>query len=133
MGTAVRALGEIALRVNDLNGMRKFYAETFGLEEIGDFGHIAFFKIADGHGGHTAVLALFKRDVTVSSEKGTVDHIAFTIDRESYDSEKQRLVALGLDVRTAEHGWVQWRSLYVHDPEGNTVELVCFDPGIQKP
>ena len=53
--TAVKALGEIALRVNDLEKMRKFYADTFGLEEIGEFGHIAFFKIADGYSGHTAI------------------------------------------------------------------------------
>ena len=40
---------------------------------------------------------------------------------------------LRLNVRTAVHDWVQWRSLYVKDPEGNEVELVCFDPAIDKP
>ena len=128
--TAVKALGEIALRVNNLGKMRSFYADTFGLEEIGDFGHIAFFKIADGYEGHTAVLALFDRDRKVDARIGSVDHIAFTIALEEYESEKSRLEALGLDVRTAEHAWVQWRSLYVEDPEGNLVELVCYDANI---
>jgi len=43
---------------------------------------------------------------------------------------RQRLEALGLAVTTAEHGWVRWRSLYVEDPEGNMVELVCYDRSI---
>ena len=38
---------------------------------------------------------------------------------------------LGLQVSTAEHAWTQWRSLYVQDPEGNTVELVCYDASIE--
>jgi catechol 2,3-dioxygenase len=43
------------------------------------------------------------------------------------EHEKKRLEALGLQVETAEHAWVHWRSLYVSDPEGNQVELVCYD------
>jgi catechol-2,3-dioxygenase len=31
----------------------------------------------------------------------------------------------------AEHPWVRWRSLYVHDPEGNLVELVCYDESVR--
>jgi catechol 2,3-dioxygenase-like lactoylglutathione lyase family enzyme len=131
--TAVKALGEIALRVNDLPAMRRFYTETFGLEEIGTFEHIAFFKLADGYAGHTAILALFDRDVEVDARRGTVDHIAFTISLGDYDSEKERLEALGMEVTTAVHDWVQWRSIYVRDPEGNQVELVCFDPSREKP
>jgi RNA polymerase sigma-70 factor, ECF subfamily len=37
---------------------------------------------------------------------------------------------LGLEVETAEHPWVHWRSLYVTDPEGNQVELVCYDGSV---
>ncbi|HAA75082.1 TPA: hypothetical protein DCE37_08190 [Candidatus Latescibacteria bacterium] len=132
MKTAVKALGEIALRVNDLAKMRDFYAETFELEQIGDFDRIVFFKIADGYAGHTVVLALFYRDADIDVKRGSVDHIAFTIDLDSYESEKARLEGLGLEVSTSEHGWVQWRSIYVRDPEGNLVELVCFDPSIEK-
>jgi DNA-directed RNA polymerase specialized sigma24 family protein len=40
------------------------------------------------------------------------------------------LEALGLEVETAEHPWVHWRSLYVTDPEGNQVELVCDDGSV---
>ena len=59
--TAVRGLGEIALRVNDLDAMQKFYEEVIGLPLMTRVPNCAFFKIADGYGGHTQVLALFDR------------------------------------------------------------------------
>jgi len=59
--TAVRGLGEIALRVNNLDAMQKFYEEVIGLPLMTRFPNVAFFKIADGYGGHTQVLALFDR------------------------------------------------------------------------
>jgi catechol 2,3-dioxygenase len=91
-----------------------------------------FFKLADGFGGHTQVLALFDRSAQpgysgLNAATTTVDHIAFEIDRADFDAERERLEQMGQAVETAEHAWVPWRSLYVTDPEGNTVELVCFD------
>ena len=130
MPTAVRALGEVALRVNHLDRMQTFYSDVIGLELMRRFEHAAFFRIADGYAGHTAVLALFDRNVPVEQERGTVDHLAFTIALADNEPEKQRLAALGLAVTTATHEWVHWRSLYVDHPEGNTVELVCYDPDV---
>ena len=123
---AVRALGEIALRVKDLDSMQQFYEEVVGLELMRKFPHAVFFKIAEGYGGHTQILALFDRTQEtgyrgVESDKSTVDHFAFTIPLTEFDGEKRRLEKLGLNVRAAEHDWIHLRSLYVRDPEGNTV------------
>ena len=60
----------------------------------------------------------------------TIDHIAFAIPLSDFADELKRLRDLGLQVETAEHSWVHWRSLYVTDPEGNQVELVCYDESI---
>ena len=130
MPTAVRALGEVALRVNHLDQMQTFYSDVIGLELMRRFEHAAFFRIADGYAGHTAVLALFDRNVPVEPERSTVDHLALTIALADYEPEKRWLEALGLAVTTATHEWVHWRSLYVDDPEGNTIELVCYDPEV---
>lgn len=130
MATAVRALGEVALRVNDLDRSQAFYANVIGLEVIRRFEHATFFRIADGYAGHTTILALFNRNTPVDQANSTVDHIAFTIPLSDYEAEKQRLEALGLHVATATHEWVHWRSLYIQDPDGNEVELVCFDPNV---
>jgi catechol-2,3-dioxygenase len=125
--SAVKALGEVALRVNNLERMKRFYQEVLGFEVLGEFQDAALLKIGTGYAGHTQVLALFDRSVSVDQARTTVDHIAFTIGLPDYDSERKRLETLGLNVETKEHAWVKWRSLYFHDPEGNQVELVCYD------
>ena len=131
----VKALGEIALRVENLDEMQCFYEEVIGLTLIKRFENAAFFKIADGHAGHTQILALFDRADHpgfrgLDPARTTVDHIAFTIDLANYDSEKERLETAGLQVDLAEHAWVHWRSLFVTDPEGNRVEFVCYDESV---
>ena len=130
----IGGLGEIALRVTDLDAMQRFYANVIGLELMRRLDASAFFRIADGFAGHTRILALFDRRDSQSAppraDATTVDHLAFAIPLAAYEPEKQRLEALGLRVDTVEHAWVHWRSLYVDDPEGNRVELVCFDPSV---
>jgi catechol-2,3-dioxygenase len=126
----IKALGEVALRVNDLPRMKRFYQDVLGLEVLGESPAGALLKIGEGYGGHTQVLGLFDRSVAVDPERTTVDHIAFTIALSDYASEKKRLEDLGLAVEVKEHAWVRWRSLYFYDPEGNEIELVCFDPSV---
>ena len=130
--TAVRGLGEIALRVNNLDAMQKFYEEVIGLPLMTRVPNCAFFKIAEGYGGHTQVLALFDRSGCpgyrgTDAATSTIDHVAFEIAVADFEGERKRLEARGLPVETAEHAWVHWRSLYVNDPEDNLVELVCYD------
>ncbi len=124
----IRALGEAALRVNDLAAMRRFYENAFDLEPLGSSESAVLYRLGPGYGGHTQVFALFARGTTVDQRVSAVDHIAFTIDRDDFDDERARLEALGLEVELANHAWVEWRSLYVRDPEGNQIELVCYDP-----
>jgi catechol 2,3-dioxygenase len=132
---AIKGLGEIALRVADLERMQEFYATTVGLELLQRFPTIAFFRIADGVAGHTQILALFNRSgepdyQAPHSAQTTVDHLAFSIELKDFAAEKARLEGLGVTMTTAEHTWVHWRSLYFTDPEGNTIELVCYDGSV---
>ena len=133
--TVVRGLGEIAFRVNNLDAMQRFYEHIIGLPLMTRVANCAFFKIADGYGGHTQVLALFDRSQSpgyrgTEAATSTIDHIAFEIPIDDFAAELKRLRGLGLQVETAEHAWVHWRSLYVNDPEGNQVELVCYDGSV---
>ena len=91
--TVVRGLGEIALRVNNLDAMQKFYEEVIGLLLIKRFPNAAFSKTADGYGGHTQVLALFDRSQSpgyrgTDAATSTIDLIAFEIPRAGYAAEK---------------------------------------------
>jgi len=86
-------LGEIALRVADLDAMQRFYAEVLGLELIRRFPNSAFFRIAPGIAGHTQILALFDRGESDSPtpEHSPLDHLAFAIGQDDYEPEKTRL------------------------------------------
>jgi catechol-2,3-dioxygenase len=126
----VTSLGEVALRVNNLPRMKRFYQEVLGLEVLGEFPRAVLLKVAENHDAHTQVLGLFDRSVPVGPERTTIDHVAFSIALKDYEPEMARLEALGLSVERQVHAWIKWRSLYFHDPEGNEIELVCFDPGV---
>jgi catechol-2,3-dioxygenase len=136
----IKALGEIALRVKNLQTMQEFYENVIGLEVMRRSEDIIFFKIARGFEGHTQVLVIFaeslppdhksRRFSGLNAQTTTLHHIAFTISLADFASEKDRLEQLGLDVEIREHEWVHWRSLYVVDPEGNLVELVCYDESV---
>ncbi len=127
--------GEIALSVNNLAVTQRFYEAVIGLPLMTRMPNCAFFKIADGYAGHTQVLALFDRSGSPEYRgpdraTSSVDHIAFEIRLEGFAAEKHGLEQLGLAVETTEHAWVHWRSLNGTDPEGNRVELVCYDDGV---
>lgn len=132
--SCIRGLGEIALRVHDLDRMQSFYEQVVGLQLMKRFPASAFFRIAEGVGGHTQILALFDRGDrgSIEDEKPptTLDHLAFAVVREDLADEKRRIEQLGVPMETAEHAWVQWRSFYVNDPEGNKVEWVCYDASV---
>ena len=137
----IKALGEVILRVRNLDTMQEFYEKAVGLELLErDENTMVFFRIAPDYEGHTQSLALFdqsgeadhrsRRYTGVDPEKSTLHHIAFTISLSDYETEKERLQNLGLEVETVEHAWQHYRSLYITDPEGNVVELVCYDTSV---
>jgi len=138
----IKALGEVVLRVRDLDAMQEFYEKVVGLELLERFDNtMVFFRIGSDHEDHAQALGLSDQSgeadhpslhyTGLDPEKSTLDHIAFTISLSDYEAEKERLQNLGLDVETAEHPSVHYRSLYIADPEGNVVEFVCYDASVR--
>ena len=136
----VKGLGEVSILVKDLDAMHKFYEEVVGLEVLRRDESFVFFKIAEGYGGHTQNLALFEasntmfldnKAVQLNSQETTLHHIALNISLEDFESEKMRLEGLGLKVNATVHEWLHVRSLYFADPEGNTLEFVCYDETVR--
>ena len=127
----MKPLGELALRVNDLPAMKAFYRDVVGLEVFNEeFDGFVFLKVAELVDGHPQILGLFDRNVEVGQPQTTLDHFAFVIDADRYDEEKRRLESLGIAVLPKEFPHFHWRSLFFADPEGNTLEFVCYDSSI---
>lgn len=130
---ATKRFGELAIRVDDMAKMREFYEHVVGLEVYNDdfLPELIFFKIAEGDEGHPQIFGMFDRPRSSDPERRNLDHFAFLIDLADYESEKTRLEGLGVSVVTREFPHpLHWRALFFADPEGNTVELVCYDPSI---
>jgi len=135
----VKGLGEVSIRVKDLDAMHKFYEEVVGLEVLRQDESFVFFKVAKGYGGHTQNLALFDasnrifletKSQQLSSDQTTLHHIALNVSLEDFESEKMRLEGLGLKVDATVREWLHVRSLYFSDPEGNLLEFVCYDASV---
>ena len=73
--SAIRLLGELALRVHDLQEMEPFYTDVVGLDLWGRPNGGSFLRVADGVDGHPQVLALFDRDTAVGQASTTLDHL----------------------------------------------------------
>lgn len=127
----IKALGELALRVNDFETMRAFYRDVVELEEWSEpIPGAIFFKIADAAEGHPQILGLFDRQADFAEERTRLDHFAFLIELDSYESEKKRLEDLGIAVFPKTFPNYHWRAFFFSDPEGNRVEFVCYDPSV---
>lgn len=142
----VRALGEIAIRCADKPAMVAFYRDVIGLEMMTDAeGPITFFRIAEGVGGHTSVLALFEHAVGGAGGAGqaatppragpssTLHHIALSLNWEEQETVVGWYQGLGLPCRVEHFDWIGWRGVFTTDPDGNTVELVAKDPDWSAP
>ncbi|MGQ3489356.1 VOC family protein [Roseovarius pacificus] len=141
-GFTIRALGEIAIRCIDHSAMVAFYRDVIGLEPMRDpqDAPIAFFRIADGFEGHTAVLALFRHDIESAGQtracdqppetgpRSSLHHIALSLPWAEQDAAIAWYRELGLETRIETFDWVGWRGVFTFDPDGNTVELVAKDP-----
>lgn len=94
-------LGEIVLRVKNLQVMQEFYKNTIGLEIMQRFDDSVFFKIAPSYGPHTRVLGWFEESLPpdcpspqftgLDAQTTSLHPIAFTIGQEDFSSEKERI------------------------------------------
>lgn len=133
----VHAIGEIAIRVGDMDAMIDFYRGTIGLPLLRRFANdVAALKIADGVHGQIQTLTLFGPGLPpnhptvqwtgLDPQHSTLHHFALTIAPKDYDQALRDFAAAGIETNTANHRWNGWRSIYVRDPEGNIMELVSY-------
>jgi catechol 2,3-dioxygenase-like lactoylglutathione lyase family enzyme len=141
-GFKVGSLGEIAIRCVDLDPMVAYYRDIIGLDVLRAFPDrgIVFFKVAEGFAGHTTVLALFAdgagtadtpadpRKPPIAGAHSSLHHIALGLTFAEQDGAMRWYEANGIAYTVETFDWIGWRGVFTIDPEGNTVELVAYDP-----
>jgi catechol 2,3-dioxygenase len=134
-------VGEVVVRVADLRRSIEFYQGILGFQLVRVLHNaLAFMRVADGVEGHTQIIGLFSRDFASNRDGKTWDgsnprlstlhHFAIEISLKAYDGVLNYLVEKGLKPNTQTHSWIGWRSIYVSDPDDNTVEFVCYDRSV---
>lgn len=91
---------------------------------MGRHGHPQLFALIDYRRHAFAKRRFTGHDPATS----TLNHLAFEILPEAYESEKARLEELGLSPRTTEFPGMSAKALFFSDPEGNVLELICHAP-----
>lgn len=117
----------VALRVSDLARSEAFYTDAFGMREEWrpDPDNVYLTSGADNLALHRAAPLADPRD-----PRATLDHFGFVVGRrEDVDDFAERLrqmeVPFAWPVKDHRDGA---RSFYVHDPDGNTVQVIFHPP-----
>jgi len=133
-----KRLGELVLRTSNVDVLAEFYINVIGLELYASFGNNRFLKVADDFEGHPQVLAIFDNSKEFHGPKdikkgqsnnglGTLHHFAFTLNKEDFESEKNRFKEIGIEFESETYEVFGWHSIHFYDPDGNAVEFVCYN------
>ncbi len=122
MNFALQGLDHVVLRVADVERAVRFYCEVLGCSEERRLGSIGLVQLRAG----AALIDLVPAAGTLEVARGNMDHFCLRI--EPFDEAQLRAHLAGHGVEVGEvarrygaegHG----PSLYLQDPDGNTVEL----------
>ena len=124
-------ISEIVLWTEDLDASLAFYRDLLGLEVISppDLRN-AFLKAGDGNAGIPQMIVLVPEpdEIKAKPEGFQLHHLALELPEDEFDAQREALVDAGYEPRGGIHPVVASRTMYVDDPDGNEVELICRAP-----
>ena len=125
----ITGLAEIVLWVSDMGKSVGLYRDALGLQVISPPQNTSpiFLQAGEGHPGIPDLVVLVQRPqgIIAPAKPNALHHIALEISPADFDGEFQRLSDLGYEVRTGQHPIIPSRTMYVDDPDGNEVEIIC--------
>jgi len=125
-------LGHVVFYVRDLDASVAFYRDAVGLTEVGRvFNHRA--ALLTGGTTHHELLLIAVGDAPgpLTGRRIGLYHVGWKVGEDLADlrAAKERLEHLGVAIEGAADHTVS-QSLYLHDPDGNEIELYVDDPRV---
>ena len=71
------------------------------------------------------VLVSLPEDASPFVRPRTLHHLALEVAPEDFDGVQAHLKGLGYAPRSGKHPVIPSRTMYVNDPDGNEVEIIC--------
>jgi catechol 2,3-dioxygenase len=127
-------LGHAVFYVRDLAESLRFYRDTLGFKVIGDaFGGKAAALVGNAHRTHHELLLIEVGNApgNPAGRRRGLYHIGIKVG-DTKAQLKQAIADLernGYGIDGASDHTVSW-SLYLHDPDGNEIELFCDNPAV---
>jgi catechol 2,3-dioxygenase len=121
----VRRLGHVVLKVREVRRAEAFYAGVLGIPIISRAEHpvkMTLFTLGDHH--DFAVIELGDEATSPAAQATGLAHVAFKIgdSLQEFQSAKTELEATDVEI-IYEANRAYTKSLHLHDPDGNEVEL----------
>ena len=124
-------ISEIVLWTDDIDESLAFYRDLLGLEVISppDLRN-AFLKAGDGNAGIPQMIVLVPKpdEIKAKPEGFQLNHLALEVPDDEFDALRGDLTDAGYEPRGGVHPVIASRTMYVDDPDGNEVELICRAP-----
>jgi glyoxylase I family protein len=127
---AIREIDHVVLRVQDLDRMQRFYRDVLGCAEVRRQADLGLLQLRAG----SAMLDLVPVDGKLGRMGGAapgpegrnVDHVCFRVEPFDAEAIRTHLAAHGVEAGPVESRFGaegEGPSIYLHDPEGNMIEL----------
>ena len=119
-----RKLGHVVMNVSDLDASLDFYTRVTGAEIVSynRDARIAFLSLGQQH--HDIALVQHATEGVPDSTRSGLFHMAWQLaDFAELQAAYKELTAAGIELDPIQHNITN--SLYMHDPDGNMVELYC--------
>lgn len=127
--TSIRGIAEIVLNVHDQGAALRFYRDLLGLIVLSppDRPGPVFLRAGPGQAGIPQMIVLVPVPAGTPAFSGprTLHHLALEVAPEDFDEVRAHLARAGHAIRTGQHPVIPSRTLYVTDPDGNEVEIIC--------